>query len=338
MAVANTPRAKTERLMNLVMCLLATRRALPKSRLRQVVPQYAEAPSDEAFDRMFERDKDELRELGIPLVTEDLDSFFDDEPGYRIHQRDYALPDLTFAPDELAVLGLAGRAWAHAAQSGAASQAVQKLSATIASDGPGDGVAQPTIEPQLRATEPAFEATKAAVLAQQPIAFSYRSGSAEGGPSERRVEPWRLTSWRGRWYLSGRDMDKDAPRVYRLSRVLTTPVPVGTAGGYEVPADHEPLEDIRRREPDVEARRAVLLVRPGTGHALRRRAVPDTDPGTAGADRDRVSVEIHSLRDAAEEIATYGADVVVESPADLRDVVVDLLRGARDAHLEELDA
>lgn len=70
--------------------------------------------STEAFERMFERDKDELRELGIPLVTEDIDPLHEDEPGYRIHQREYALPDIAFEPDELAVLGLASRTWAQA--------------------------------------------------------------------------------------------------------------------------------------------------------------------------------------------------------------------------------
>ncbi|MEP7192979.1 MAG: WYL domain-containing protein, partial [Actinomycetota bacterium] len=57
---------KTERLLNLVICLLYTRRPLSKAKIRDAVPQYGSSVSDEAFDRMFERDKDELRELGIP--------------------------------------------------------------------------------------------------------------------------------------------------------------------------------------------------------------------------------------------------------------------------------
>ena len=89
MAPARTPisSAKTERLLNLVICLLYTRRALPKSKIREAVPQYGAALSEDAFNRMFERDKDELRELGIPLVTEDIDPLFDNEEGYRIDRR-----------------------------------------------------------------------------------------------------------------------------------------------------------------------------------------------------------------------------------------------------------
>src|SRR5690606_8621115 len=91
--------AKTERLLNLVLALLSTRQPLSRARIRLAVPDYADG-SDEAFERMFERDKDELRALGIPLRTEPIDPFFDDEPGYRIDQREYALPQIELEPDE----------------------------------------------------------------------------------------------------------------------------------------------------------------------------------------------------------------------------------------------
>ena len=73
--------AKTERLLNLVIALLSTRMPLTKARIRTAVPQYLTTASVEAFDRMFERDKDDLRELGIPLVTEEITALLDDEPG-----------------------------------------------------------------------------------------------------------------------------------------------------------------------------------------------------------------------------------------------------------------
>ena len=63
---------------------------------------------------MFERDKDELRELGILLVTSVIDPVFDDELGYRIDKREYALPEISFEPDEVAALSLAARTWTRA--------------------------------------------------------------------------------------------------------------------------------------------------------------------------------------------------------------------------------
>ncbi|HWG94267.1 MAG TPA: WYL domain-containing protein, partial [Mycobacteriales bacterium] len=94
---------KTERLLNLVICLLATRRYLTVQQIRAAVPGY-ESGSEEAFRRMFERDKEELRELGIPLETGSHSSAHDDEVGYRIARRDYELPEISLEPDEAAAL------------------------------------------------------------------------------------------------------------------------------------------------------------------------------------------------------------------------------------------
>ena len=163
---------KTERLLNLVICLLYTRKPLSKAKIRDAVPQYGSSASDEAFDRMFERDKDELRELGIPLVTEPYDILFDDEPGYRIDRREYALPEISFAPDELAVLGLASRAWTQASLAGPAAQALRKLEAAGVER---DDSSLIGIVPMVRTVEPAFEAVKDAVLARTAMAFTYRT-------------------------------------------------------------------------------------------------------------------------------------------------------------------
>ena len=118
---------RTERLLNLVIALVATRRWLTKEQIRHAVPQYADCESAEAFDRMFERDKEDLRELGVPLVTGSYDPLFDDEQGYRIDRDSYALPGIEFTAHELAVLGLASRVWQQASLAGPAARAMTKL-------------------------------------------------------------------------------------------------------------------------------------------------------------------------------------------------------------------
>src|SRR6476661_7178179 len=222
------PAAKTERLLNLVLCRLYTRRPLPKSKIREVVPQYGAAVSDEAFDRMFERDKDELRELGIPLVTEETSSIWEDETGYRIHQREYALPDIAFEPDELAVLGLASRTWAQASLAGPAAQALRKLRAAGVER---DVDALIGIEPRLRTTEPAFDGVKDGVVRRVTLRFDYRRPEAAEA-SERHVQPWSLVSWHGRWYLNAFDVDRGAARVFRLSRILGGVRTAGRPGSF----------------------------------------------------------------------------------------------------------
>ena len=119
-------RRKTERLLNLVICLLATRRPLTAEQIRQAVPGY-DRDSDEAFQRMFERDKNELREIGIPIRGGARP--WEGEPGYRIERQAYELPEITLEPDEAAVLGLAAQVWQRAALAGAASGALLKLRA-----------------------------------------------------------------------------------------------------------------------------------------------------------------------------------------------------------------
>ena len=111
---------RTERLLNLVICLLATRRWLSKEQIRAAVPQYADCETVEAFDRMFERDKEDLRELGIPVVTGSDTQLFDDEVGYRIDRDAYALPPIELTAEELAVVGLASRVWQQASLAGPA--------------------------------------------------------------------------------------------------------------------------------------------------------------------------------------------------------------------------
>lgn len=338
--------AKTERLLNLVICLLYTRRPLTRAQIRASVAQYAETASDEAFERMFERDKEELRELGIPLRTEQIDSFFEDEPGYRIDRREYAVPELRLAPDELAVLSLASRTWAQASLGGPAAQALRKLAA--------DGVERDEssiigIEARVRTVEPAFEAVRAAVVETAPIAFTYRTNRS-GEVRERHVQPWGLASWHGRWYLTGYDTDRADTRVFRVGRIESAVRREGAPGSYVVPADHQPRALIRLQVRDGAPVTVTCLVRAGTGHAVRRRAesiTPRTDAaagsspaavGQAGPGPwDAVVLSTSDVETLADELAGYGPDLVALEPPALVAAVVRRLRGALATHAGALD-
>ena len=201
---------KTERLLNLVICLLATRRYLSADQIRRTVAGYEDL-GDEAFKRKFERDKEDLRDLGIPLETGS-DSPFDDEPGYRIRRDDYSLPDIAFEPAELAVLGVAARTWQHASLGGQAFEAVLKLRAAGVDI---DDAVPVAIETRVATSEPAFEPLRRAATDRRPVEFDYRTPGAR-----RHVEPWGLVSWRGRWYLAAHDTDRADTRVFRLSRIV----------------------------------------------------------------------------------------------------------------------
>ncbi|HEY1001624.1 MAG TPA: WYL domain-containing protein, partial [Streptosporangiaceae bacterium] len=232
---------KTERLLGLVVCLLSTTRYLTAEQVRQAVPGYPE--QDELFKRMFERDKEDLRDLGVPLET-GVNHAFDDDPGYRIRQQAYQLPELRLEADEAAVLGLAARVWRRAELAGAAAGALLKLRAAGIDAGPenpkgpdGGDEHSPVpqgIEPRLGTPEPAFGPLWEAVRDRRPVTFSYRA-AGRSDPQRRELEPWGVVNRHGRWYVAGWDRGRNAIRVFRLGRIAGAVKFCGPAGRVTVP-------------------------------------------------------------------------------------------------------
>jgi proteasome accessory factor B len=317
---------KTERLLSLVVCLLSTRRYLSADQIRAAVPGYPE--QDDLFKRMFERDKEDLRELGVPLET-GLNHPFDDDPGYRIRQQAYELPELRLEADEAAVLGLAARVWRRAELAGAAAGALLKLRAagidTASLDGTDEHPSAQGIEPRLGTPEPAFGPLWEAVRDRRPVTFSYR-GAGRSEPQRRELEPWGVVNRYGRWYVAGRDRGRDATRVFRLSRIAGPVKFCGPAGSVTVPDGTDVRELVSDRDSvPAPERTAVLRVRTGAGADLRRHAVSvrdDTEPGW-----DLVTTRFTDVGWFADSAAEFGPDVVVLDPPDLREAVIRRLKG-----------
>lgn len=307
---------KTERLLNLVICLLATRRYLTVQQIREAVPGYGSgegAAEEEAFRRMFERDKEELRDLGIPLETGS-NSGWDDEPGYRIAQRDYQLPEIALEPDEAAALGLAARLWQSAPLAGATGSALLKLRAA--------GIEPPEsatgLEPRIGATEPAFESCLAGVVQGQVLRFDYRT-AGRPAPESRQVEPWGVVSWHGRWYLVAHDLTRQATRVFRLSRITGPVTPEGMTGAVVIPDGSDLRAMVVESAGDTPTTTARVRVRTGSCWELRRTATA-TAPDAAGWEVVELPYSDH--RRFADRVAGYGADAVVLSPDEARLSVV----------------
>ena len=308
---------KTERLLSLVVCLLSSQRYLTATQIRAAVPGYPS--SFDAFKRMFERDKEELRELGIPLDM-GTNGPLDEEYGYRIPRQEYMLPDIRLEPDEAAVLTLAARVWRRAELEGAAAGALLKLRAAGVE---AEETSQPGIEPRL-AGEAAFGPLWEAVRDRRPVTFSYRAfGRSE--PQQRQLEPWGVVNRHGRWYVAGHDQARDAVRVFRLSRIEGPVAFSGPRGAVKVPDGTDVRELVAEWDSEPADRQvAMLKFRAGTGFGLRRRATGE-QPGGDGW--DLVEVPFSDSAWFVEHIASFGADVVVSEPADLRDAVITRLKG-----------
>ncbi|HEV7212041.1 MAG TPA: WYL domain-containing protein [Blastococcus sp.] len=315
---------RAERLVNLVIALLSTRQYVTAARIRATVPGYesddGSERADEAFKRMFERDKADLREMGVPLET-GRTSAFDTEDGYRIARADYELPEIRLTGEEAAAVGLALRLWESAQMAGAAHGALVKLKAAGIDV---DSARAIPLQPRLDGGEPAFEPCYAAARDRRALTFDYQRPD-EDVPGRRRVQPWGVVAWHGRWYLVGHDLDRGAERVFRLSRVVGMPKASGPAGAFEPPADLDLAVVVAGQVGGTE-HVVVVRARPGTAIGLRRHATPlGPEAGATDSDDDRLQLRTTEPGRLADQIAAYGADVLVESPAEIRDAVISRL-------------
>ncbi|MBV9451808.1 MAG: WYL domain-containing protein [Streptosporangiaceae bacterium] len=313
---------KTERLLGLVVCLLSTRRYLTAEQIRQAVPGYPD--TEDLFKRMFERDKEDLRDLGVPLET-GVNHPFDEEAGYRIRQQAYELPELRLEADEAAVLGLAARVWQHAELAGAAAGALLKLRAA-GIDSDLDVSAQQDIEPRLGTPEPAFGALWEAVRDRRPVTFPYRA-AGRSEPQIRELEPWGVVNRKGRWYVAGHDRGRQATRVFRLGRIAGPVKFCGPSRSVIVPDGADVRELVRDWDSEpAREHTAVLRVRSGAGVGLRRHAVSVRDGVSEGW--DEVITRYADGGWFADYAASFGPDVIVTDPPDLREAVIARLKGA----------
>jgi len=305
---------RTERLLNLVICLLSTRRYLTKEEIRRSVAGYGEG--QEAFERAFERDKEELRELGIPLEIGSNNPLFDDDAGYRIRRDAYALPPIELAADEMAVIGLAARFWQQASLADSSSRALLKLKAGGAGDVRDELVG---IEPRLVRSEPGFADLWDAVSRRQAVEFDYRP--RRGPRARRHLEPWGIVAWRGRWYVAGHDRDREAERVFRLGRIEGAVARSGAPGAFQVPPDIDLRATVRSFVGDSPPVIARVRLRGESGGGLRRQAAGPAQPDP---DHDGWSIVEVPFRDGntlVEDVLAYGADAVLVDPPEARELV-----------------
>jgi predicted DNA-binding transcriptional regulator YafY len=216
---------RLERLVNLTATLLDTRRPLTLDELSErVEPRYPEDKTSRR--RQFERDKETLRELGVPIRVETVDGF-GAEQAYRIHPDDYYLPELSLTEPELAALHVA--VTAVRLEGDAGREGLAKLGG-LAGEGADTALAELDVSPGLAVL---FDA----VSRRATVTFSYRG-------SVRHLDPYGVVLRFGHWYVVGHDRDRDAPRAFRVDRLDAEPE-LGPDGGFKPPDAVDPAEYVR---------------------------------------------------------------------------------------------
>jgi proteasome accessory factor B len=315
-----------ERLFSLVLALLATETGLTKADILSSVQGYRQryrtSGSNASLERQFERDKEDIRDLGVPLESIELpaDQGAVQYTRYRIPKGEYDLPaDVTFTPKEVALLDLAALAWREGSLSGESRRALLKLrSLGIESEEPLIGFA-----PRLRARDAAFDPLRAAIERRRVVAFGYLK-PGEDRVRRRRIAPLALVQFGGRWHVHGEDLAAKSRRTFLLSRIAGAVEE--TAEGFDAP-DGDPAEEAREGLRAVlAANRALLALEPDTDAAARL--------GSRGepAEGGRVAVHFSDLALFADEVAAFGPEVLVLEPPELATAVRDRLAAVAAAH------
>ena len=301
---------KIERLINLTIALLATTRYLTKSEIFRKVDGYE--GSAETKERMFERDKDDLRTLGIVIEVGSYDPLFNDEAGYRIKSEHYQLDLGPVTPTEISLLSLAADAWQGAAFADATQTALLKLNAMGV---PADPINIPGFTPKLSNSTKELEIITDAIAQSDFLHFSYLANTLM---TERRtIVPIALSNRSGYWYVSGVDQDIQEVRTFRLDRLQGNMTSSKNKDPFEFPAEFE----LNEAEMGAISTFALIDVRKGKGHSLRNLAVSVVDLG----EWDQIKVPLFNSHSLAAEILWHGDDVFVQEPAELRDLIVEHL-------------
>ena len=302
---------KIERLINLTIALLATKRYLTKSEIFRSVEGYEGSP--ETKERMFERDKDDLRSLGIEIEVGSYDPLFNDEAGYRIKQEKYQLDLGQITPTEISLLSLAAQAWQGASFDEAAQKALLKLNSIGV---PSDSLTLPGASNKLSDGGRDFPLIAKAIADQQLLTFTYIDSQLF--QNVRKIVPIGLSSRAGFWYLSGVDQEIQEIRTFRVDRIEGEIAASKGPRDFETPQNFDPKGVFEGGSPTSFA---SIDVRKGKGTSLRALATSTESLG----EWDRLRVPIYNLHTLASMVLWHGNDVFVQQPQELREILIGQL-------------
>lgn len=326
-----------ERLLNLIIALTHARVRMTRAQIRASVvgyePPAAGLSPDEArkkeaaFERMFERDKDELRRMGIPLRTV-TDATHGDEIGYKIDASDAAMPAIDLSAAEAATLAAATQYWQGALLSADADRGLTKIASAVAEAPKAADALGVRASARAAASSDAIAVIAECRAKRQAVRFDYASPTA--GLATRTVEPWVIQVRGSADYLYGWDRDRQEPRSFRIQRIQSAVTAWGDEGSYTIP---DPLPSVEGQELRA-SRTATIGLRPESGHSLREWGqVIDSD-----GQWDIVEVEFRYSDWVTNEVLRLGGSGRVMAPDEVAASVIRHAEAARAAALASLEA
>jgi proteasome accessory factor B len=257
--------AKTERLINLTLALLASKRYLTKAEIFRTVAGYAGTP--ETMERMFERDKDDLRSLGLDISVAEIDPYFQDEAGYRIIPSNYALDLGELSSEDVAILSAAAALWQNSVLSHDSQSALRKLhSLGIPAD------LSSLTQFHYRFSESTENLTEIlrAIDERRTITFEYRK-RGEFESATRELSPYALSLWHGYWYVGGLDCSRGNIRIFKLARISGAVRLSKKSESFTIPESFDISRELTSPKVDEHGSSdtAIVAIEPDRGYSLR---------------------------------------------------------------------
>ncbi|MFM2154323.1 MAG: hypothetical protein RL382_224 [Actinomycetota bacterium] len=314
----HTVSRKIERLINLTIALLATKRYLTKSEIFNSVEGYEGTP--ETKERMFERDKDDLRSLGIEIEVGSFDPLFNDEAGYKIKQEKYQFELGDISSTEVSLLSLAAEAWQEASFGDVAQKALLKLRSIGI---PSDELSIPGNVHKLNDGGQDLSMITKAIAQAQLLTFAYVDSTMS--INIRNIVPIALSTRNGFWYLSGVDQEIQELRTFRVDRISGAIASSEGPADFEAPTGFDPSKAFSEpHHNDL----AVIDVRVGKAASLRALAISTRSLG----EWDQIKIPIMNLDSLASLVLWHGPDAFVQEPVTLQDLVIEHLEALVNNH------
>ncbi|MEY4444730.1 MAG: hypothetical protein RL301_809 [Actinomycetota bacterium] len=292
---------KNERLINLAIALISAKRPISKEQIFRSIEGYS--GNQEAKDRMFERDKEALKSLGIDITIAPIDRLFDDEVGYQITEKDYAVSFGDLSAKEIGFLTVAAKIWEDTSLAESAKEIIRRLhSLGVAAEIElGPIYQKPTVLTEILE----------AIHLDNCVYFRYTN--EENDTETRRLAPFAISSNQGLWYVHGKDLGLNSLRTFRLDRfaslVEKIDLRINKPKDFQVPSFIEGKVS------------AKIKIRRDLANTLRSKAIEIIH----GDDWDIATIDFPSKDSALFEILWHGDNVEIIEPLELRNTIIQRL-------------
>lgn len=318
---------KSERLFQLASALLFTNRGLTKQELFFGIAAYSDAiakgTDEDSLNRMFERDKSDLRETGL-LIDAPNNSSDSDEIRYSIRSEVFEWPaNVELSAHQLQLLNLAAQAWSHASISSDVNHGLMRLRALGVAPAENELIG---LAPRIKTHEPSFIPLNRALDENIEVRFDYRR--PDGTVSTRHVQPWVLRNIDGQWLLMCWDLGRREVRNFLLKRIvskvtfvkeLEEEVIFESPEAIKIDAAIEDLREFTRSQT------ALLRIKRDSRAWFHYQI----DSQDAFAEVEFQYMDVHLL---AEDLRDFGADIKVLRPKQLIEAVIAGLEKVASAH------